>query len=171
MNLWSHRFSQNMNKKLSRFLPSLHWAETLTIFRSYFGRNDDFINSFWNLLTFRSVPDWNLDCIQIREQDLWLYVCKVYVCFYWGHWMASWSWCPLSMYEISYFFMNQSVVILFGLIQAHYLFVVQFLIFFKDVNNVLKVRFIFFLNFVWGFLFLLSMVVFFNTGLMRMAFE
>ena len=27
-------------------------AEILTIFRSYFGRNDDFINSFWNLLTF-----------------------------------------------------------------------------------------------------------------------
>ena len=53
------------------------------------------------------------------------------------------KWCPLSMYEISYFFMNQSVVILFGLIQAHYLFVVQFLIFFKDVNNVLKVRFTF----------------------------
>ena len=23
------------------------------IFGSYFGRNDDFINSFWNLLTFR----------------------------------------------------------------------------------------------------------------------
>ena len=28
-------------------------AEILTIFGSYFGRNDDFINSFWNLLTFR----------------------------------------------------------------------------------------------------------------------
>ena len=27
-------------------------AEILTIFRSYFGRNDDFIISFWNLLTF-----------------------------------------------------------------------------------------------------------------------
>ena len=27
-------------------------AEILTIFGSYFGRNDDFINSFWNLLTF-----------------------------------------------------------------------------------------------------------------------
>ena len=52
MNLWSHRLSQNTNEKLSRFLPSLHRAEILTIFRSYFGRNDDFINSFWNLLTF-----------------------------------------------------------------------------------------------------------------------
>ena len=29
-------------------------AEILTIFGSYFGRNDDFINSFWNLLTFRT---------------------------------------------------------------------------------------------------------------------
>ena len=27
-------------------------AEILTIFGSYFGRNDDFIKSFWNLLTF-----------------------------------------------------------------------------------------------------------------------
>ena len=27
-------------------------AEILTIFGLYFGRNDDFINSFWNLLTF-----------------------------------------------------------------------------------------------------------------------
>ena len=52
MNLWSQRFSQNTNKKLSRFLPSLHRAEILTIFRLYFGRNDDFINSFWNCLTF-----------------------------------------------------------------------------------------------------------------------
>ena len=27
-------------------------VEILTIFGSYFGRNDSFINSFWNLLTF-----------------------------------------------------------------------------------------------------------------------
>ena len=53
MNLWSHRFSQNTNKKLSKFLPSLHRAEILTFFCSYFGRNDDFLNSFWNCLTFR----------------------------------------------------------------------------------------------------------------------
>ena len=32
MNLWSHRFSQNTNEKLSRFLPSLHRAEILTFF-------------------------------------------------------------------------------------------------------------------------------------------
>ena len=42
---WSHRFSQNTNEKLSGFLPCVVRAE---IFRSYFGRNDDFINSFWN---------------------------------------------------------------------------------------------------------------------------
>ena len=30
-------------------------AEILTIFGSYFGRNDDFINSFWNFLTFASL--------------------------------------------------------------------------------------------------------------------
>ena len=44
---WSHR----------RFLPSyiLLRAEILTIFCSYFGRTDNFINSFWNLLTFTSL--------------------------------------------------------------------------------------------------------------------
>ena len=44
MNLRNHRFSKNTNKKLSRFLPSLHRADILTI--SYFGRNNYFINSF-----------------------------------------------------------------------------------------------------------------------------
>ena len=38
---------------LSKNLNSVR-AEILTIFRSYFGRNDDFGNSFWNLLTFRT---------------------------------------------------------------------------------------------------------------------
>ena len=51
MNLWSHCLSQNTNKKLSRFLPSLNRAEILTIFRSYYGRNDDFLNWFWNCLS------------------------------------------------------------------------------------------------------------------------
>ena len=53
MNVWSHPFSQNMNKKLSRLPPSLHTTEILTNFSLYFGRTDDFINSFWNCLTFR----------------------------------------------------------------------------------------------------------------------
>ena len=39
MNLWSHRFSQNMYFR----------AEILTIAGSHFRRNDDFINSFWSL--------------------------------------------------------------------------------------------------------------------------
>ena len=34
-------------------------AEILTIFGWYFGRNDDFINSFWNLLTFRQQQRWS----------------------------------------------------------------------------------------------------------------
>ena len=59
MNLWSHRVSQNTNKKLSTFLPSLHRAEILTIFCSYFGKNDDFMNPFWNYLTF-SIQLWKL---------------------------------------------------------------------------------------------------------------
>ena len=39
--------------KVLKVLSSLPSAEILTIFCSYFGRNDDFINSFWNCLTFR----------------------------------------------------------------------------------------------------------------------
>ena len=54
MNFWSHHFSQNMNEKLLGFLPCGVRAEILKIFCSCFGRNDDLINSFWNLLTFSS---------------------------------------------------------------------------------------------------------------------
>ena len=32
-----------------------YMAEILKFFCSYFGRNDDFVNSFWNLLTFTEV--------------------------------------------------------------------------------------------------------------------
>ena len=48
MNLWRHHFSQNMNKKFSGFLPCVVREEISTIFCLYFGRNGDFINSFWN---------------------------------------------------------------------------------------------------------------------------
>ena len=41
----------NTNEKLSAFLPYVGRAEILTIFCSYFGKNNDFINSFWNWLT------------------------------------------------------------------------------------------------------------------------
>ena len=44
------KYEQNIE-----FLPCTlpHYrAEIFTIFGSYFGRNDDFIKSFWNLLTF-----------------------------------------------------------------------------------------------------------------------
>ena len=51
MKSWSHCFSKNMNQILLGFCSVR--AEILTIFGSYFGRNDDFINSFCNLLTFR----------------------------------------------------------------------------------------------------------------------
>ena len=79
MNLWGHRFSKNANQKLQGFLPyqtnkdcsqknCLHSpenhqkkcydpclygrAEIFVIFGLHFGRNDDFINSFSNELTF-----------------------------------------------------------------------------------------------------------------------
>ena len=47
-NLWSHRFSQNTNKKFALYSASKNPDN----FCSYFGRNDDFISSFWNQLTF-----------------------------------------------------------------------------------------------------------------------
>ena len=50
-------------KNCQDFCPhytAVHRAEIRTIFRSYFGRNDDFINSFWNLLTFTMVPQVEL---------------------------------------------------------------------------------------------------------------
>ena len=46
-------FLPKYKQKLSGFLPFVVKAEIWTIFGSYFGRNDDFINSFWNCLTFR----------------------------------------------------------------------------------------------------------------------
>ena len=52
MNLWSHRFSQNMDKKFVR-ISSLRTTEQKSWqFFVCFGRNDDFIYSFWNWLTF-----------------------------------------------------------------------------------------------------------------------
>ena len=52
---WSHCFSKNVNQKLE-FCPVV-WHSTgqksVQFLGSCFGRNDDFINSFWNLLTFK----------------------------------------------------------------------------------------------------------------------
>ena len=39
-------------KNFKDIYPEVYRAEILTVFCSYFGRNDNFINSFWNLLTF-----------------------------------------------------------------------------------------------------------------------
>ena len=59
MNSWSHHFSQNTNKKLSGFLPSLHRAEILTIFCSYFERNDDFKS------VSKSIIEKTLQCVHV----------------------------------------------------------------------------------------------------------
>ena len=48
-------FLPKYEPKFVRILPcsvTQYRAEILTIFCSYFGRNDDFKNSFWNLVTF-----------------------------------------------------------------------------------------------------------------------
>ena len=44
-----------MSSILPKYEPKMVRAEILTIFRSYFGRNDDFKYSFANLPTFRYV--------------------------------------------------------------------------------------------------------------------
>ena len=74
MSLWSHRFSQSLNQilyvRISALYTVPHYrAEILTIFGSYFGRNDDFIISFWKLLTFSNIQvltsnkiGWNVCC-------------------------------------------------------------------------------------------------------------
>ena len=55
MNLWSHGFPKIWTKNCKDFCPVVwqYRAKILAIFGSYFGKNDDFINSFWNLLTYK----------------------------------------------------------------------------------------------------------------------
>ena len=45
-------FLPKYEHKIVKFLASLHRAEIVTNFCLYIGRKDDFINSFWNCLTF-----------------------------------------------------------------------------------------------------------------------
>ena len=88
MNSWSHCFFQNMNQIIKGILPCTepHYrAEILTIFGSYFGRNYDFINSFWNLLTFISVSNfifkislwriWRMSKLNMLYQYDWVIKC------------------------------------------------------------------------------------------------
>ena len=81
MNLWSHRFSQNMNQKLYGFLPcsvAQYRAEILTIFGTYFGRNDDFIDSFLNLLTFKKARKiwWNFPVLFWLNSKVHTYILR-----------------------------------------------------------------------------------------------
>ena len=46
------KYEANIVRISTLYCATLNRAEILTIFLSYFGRNDDFINSFWYLLTF-----------------------------------------------------------------------------------------------------------------------
>ena len=46
------KYERNIVRISALYTVPHYRAEILTIFRSYFGRNDDFIISFWNLLTF-----------------------------------------------------------------------------------------------------------------------
>ena len=45
------KYEQKIVKISALCSEALYRAEILTIFRSYFGRNNDFINLFWNLMT------------------------------------------------------------------------------------------------------------------------
>ena len=46
-------FLPKNERNIARISALTFRAEILAIFRSFFGRNDDFINLFWDLLTFR----------------------------------------------------------------------------------------------------------------------
>ena len=74
-------------RKIWKFLPWILRAEFFKFFRSYFGQCDDFIFSFWNLLTFRTSPqglissfslnsflfylNWNLSRIHGSRKVIW----------------------------------------------------------------------------------------------------
>ena len=80
--------------------PSLQVAEILTIFCSYFGRNDGFINSFWNLLTFSSA--------QVLDQVLY----EITFGFQFSSDFTKWLLVYLKQsYLVSNFFFEQNYVI------------------------------------------------------------
>ena len=81
MIFWNHCFSQNMNKKLSRFLPSLHRAKILTIFCLYFESTDDFINSFWNCLTFTNNCRFPISHKAVKAQIRGSRLCQPHLLF------------------------------------------------------------------------------------------
>ena len=54
-----------VNKFKNESLKS-SFLEILTNFCSYFGRNDDFINSFWNLLAFWPIKIQDKDYFSIK---------------------------------------------------------------------------------------------------------
>ena len=85
MNLWGHRFSQNANQKISRFLsyPLISFQNrNLEIFGWHFGRNDDLINSFWIELTFSVLSffeRWkktktHFKILKSLKKDSWVYL-------------------------------------------------------------------------------------------------
>ena len=70
--LFLPKYERNIVKISALYCTVPHYrAEILTIFCSYFGRNDDFINSFWNLLTFRKAYVW-LWNYRLIDQNSWL---------------------------------------------------------------------------------------------------
>ena len=48
------KYEQNIVSISALYYATLQGRNPYTVFGSYFGRNDDFINSFWNLLTFNT---------------------------------------------------------------------------------------------------------------------
>ena len=82
------KYEPNIVRILPCTMPHYR-AEILKIFGSYFGSNYDFINSFWNLLTFKMKFCWKERWPEGRVTDefevhhhhlynLW-YVCSYYV--------------------------------------------------------------------------------------------
>ena len=105
MNLWSHRFSQSMNKKLSRFLPSLHRAEILIIF----WEKRCFINSFWNCLTFTYFYNLVDHCSQ--NSTTLLPVGTLWYIFRWFKLWSSW-WSTMVRWAVSSIINQNTFIVL-----------------------------------------------------------
>ena len=71
MSLWSNCFFQNTYEKLSGFLPCVVRAEIFKTFCSYYGRNDGFINSCWNLLTFSGFRRFGHLSFKVPPAQFW----------------------------------------------------------------------------------------------------
>ena len=77
---YCHSSSKSTGKETGKTQNSavVYRADILTIFRSYFGRNDDFINSFWSLLTFTHIFERLCIFLDLLEKNLEIFFSEVF---------------------------------------------------------------------------------------------